>query len=366
MGMGIVVGASSTIEAGQTDAQSTMGGRLFLWFPVGLAARRVCQHLAQAGCAFNTTWTGAVTVDAPNGYPHDLIAELGELLSEHESADTRCVFKPGEDDLDVEDIARVRTIDELHQLRRSSWFVDILRDDRLTSVFQPIVLASETSTIFGHEALMRGIGDDGATLSAGRLLEAARDCGMMPELDCAARRSAISIAASQQERRPLFVNFTADAMRDGARSLAPTIRAMEFADIPRERVIFELVDAERSVDVNQIRLVVDSVRGEGFRVALDDIGVEEYSRRLIHAVRPDYIKVDMQRMRSAAEPHDDAERLFDLAQSLKIETIAESVETGEELEWNRAHGATYVQGYYIARPGELGSGVMAAAEGLGL
>jgi EAL domain-containing protein (putative c-di-GMP-specific phosphodiesterase class I) len=354
--MAVIGDASSTIEAGEIGATSATAGRLFLWFPVGLAARRVCQHLAQAGCVFETTWTGAVSVDAPNGRPDELIAELGELLSPHESADTRCVFKAGYDDLDVEDIMRVRTIDELHQLRRSSWFADILRDERLTSVFQPIVLASETTKIFGHEAFMRGIADDGATLSAGSLLEAARHCGMMPELDCAARRTAINIVATQQERRPVFVNFTADALRDGARSLAPTIRAMEFADIPRERVIFELVDAERAVDVNQLRLVVDSVRGEGFRVALDDIGVEDSSRRLIHAVRPDYIKVDMQRVRTATEPaREDAERMFSLAQSLKIETIAEGVETAEELEWNRQRGATYVQGFYIARPGELGA-----------
>ncbi|HEY4306289.1 MAG TPA: EAL domain-containing protein [Gemmatimonadaceae bacterium] len=357
--MAAVGEASNTIETGEIDGSLTTAGQLFLWFPVGLAARRVCQHLAQIGCNFNTTWTGAVTVEAPNGYPDELIAELGELLSPHESADTRCVFKAGYDDLDVEDIARVRTIDELHQLRRSSWFVDILRDDRLTSVFQPIVLASETSKVFGHEALMRGIGDDGSTLSAARLLEAARTCGMMPELDCAARRSAIAIAANQEERRPLFINFTAEALRDGARSLAPTIRAMEFAEIPRERVIFELIDAERSVDVNQLRTVVDSVRAEGFRVAFDDIGVEEHSRRLIHTVRPDYIKVDMQRMRGASEPmRDDAERLFSLAQTLKIETIAEGVETSEELAWNRARGATYVQGFYIARPGELGSSIL--------
>lgn len=344
--------SSGTIE--HVGFDGTQAGRLFLWFPVGLAARRVCQHLTQGALSFRTTWTGAVVVDARGGYPHELIAELGELLSVHESADTRCVFKIGNDDLDVHDIARVRTLDELRQLRRSSWFVDLLRTERVTSVFQPIVLASDTTSVLGHEALVRGIDGDGQTLSAGRLLDAARDCGLMTELDCAARRSAITIAANHEERRPLFLNFTAETMRDGVRSLAPTIRAMESAAIPRERVVFEVVDAERSIDVNQLRLVVDSVRGAGFRVALDDIGIEEHSRHLIHAVRPDYIKLDMQHVRNGAAPaRDDAKRLLDLAQQLKIETIAESVETGEELEWNRERGATYVQGYYIARPAEL-------------
>jgi hypothetical protein len=116
--MSSIGNAPGTIERGEIAASTGMAGRLYLWFPVELAARRVRQHLAQAGCGFNTTWNGAVAVDAPDGYPDELIAELGKLLSVHESADTRCVFKQGDDDLDVEDIARVRTIDELRRVAR--------------------------------------------------------------------------------------------------------------------------------------------------------------------------------------------------------------------------------------------------------
>src|SRR3954467_15044760 len=103
--MGVVGKTSSTIEDVALDGAPA--GRLFLWFPVGLAARRACQHLFHSGRSFNTTWSGAVVVDAKHGYPEELIGELAELLSVHESADTRCVFKAGVDDLDVHDIARV-------------------------------------------------------------------------------------------------------------------------------------------------------------------------------------------------------------------------------------------------------------------
>ena len=77
------------------------------------------------------------------------------------------------------------------------------------------------------------------------------------------------------------------------------------------------------------------------------------------------MKLDMERVRAASVPQmAQAERLLDLAQQLKIETIAEGVETGEELEWNRERGATYVQGYYIARPrraARAGAGVATGA-----
>jgi EAL domain-containing protein (putative c-di-GMP-specific phosphodiesterase class I) len=86
---------------------------------------------------------------------------------------------------------------------------------------------------------------------------------------------------------------------------------------------------------------------------LDDVGCDERSRRLVHEVRPDFVKLDMGHVRFATAQRDDAQRLLDLAQHLKIETIAESVETSDELEWNRERGATYVQGYFIARPAAI-------------
>src|SRR5207248_9785313 len=98
--------------------------------------------------------------------------------------------------LDNADIPRVRTIRELHELEASGWLIDLLRDERLTSVFQPIVHTGEPSKVLGHEILLRGIGGDGESLAPGPLFEAARGCGMLAQLDIAARRSAIRAAAS--------------------------------------------------------------------------------------------------------------------------------------------------------------------------
>lgn len=347
----------SADTAGRTDDASFAAsdpGRLFLWFPVGLALRKVRRFLRQTDEHFCTVPTGALVVDAPRGYPDELLGDLGDLLTDDEGADTRCVFKAGPGDLDVSDIRRVRTIAELRRLRGSAWLLDMLRGNRLTSVFQPIVHADETSRVLGHEALVRGIGDDGEHVLAGSLFDAARGCGMLSELDLAARRSAISAAATQDERRRLFINLTSDAVRSGIPDFALTIDAVDAADLRRDHVVFEMTEAEQASDVRQLRSVVHAVRDAGFRVALDDVGYAEHARRLVHEVRPDFVKLDMERVRTSPLPRTgDAERLMDLAQHLKVETIAEGVETSEELEWNRARGVTYVQGYFIARPAAL-------------
>lgn len=341
---------------GRDDALSNAGtpGRLFVWLPVGHALRKVRRYLRQANRPFQNTASGAMAIDASAGCPEALVFDLIDLLTDDESADTRCVFKTGRADLNVEDIRRVRTIRQLRQRQSSQWLLEMLKSERFTSVFQPIVRADETSNVLGHEAFVRGIGRDGRTVLPDSLFDTARGCGMLPELDSAARRSAIREASiTLDDRRHLFMNVTAEALNEGIETLASTIVAIDEAEILRERVVFEVIEADRAVDVRKLRLVVDSVRGAGFRVALDDVGCDERSRRVVHEVRPDFVKLDMGHVRFAAARRDDAQRLLDLAQHLKIETIAESVETSDELEWNRERGATYVQGYFIARPAAI-------------
>ncbi|HTR77856.1 MAG TPA: EAL domain-containing protein [Gemmatimonadaceae bacterium] len=328
-------------------------GRLFLWFPIGLAMRKVRRYLRDTDRVFGTSSTGALVIDGQAGYPDELIVDITDLLTPDEAADTRCLFKVGNEDLDVEDIPNVRTVAQLQRLRESGWLVDMLRTNRLTSVFQPIVHAQETSRVLGHEMFLRGIDRSGRTVSPGALFDAARGCGIVSELDSAARRTAIRSAASRSERRPLFVNVTPDAIGDASRAMESTITAVDAAGIPRERVVFEVIEAERAADVRQLRTVLDSFRTAGFRVALDNIGCADSSLSLIRHLRPDYVKVDMEQLRgghAAASESRGAERIFDLANRLRIQTIAEAVETGEELEWNQERGATFVQGYYIARP----------------
>ena len=43
-------------------------------------------------------------------------------------------------------------------------------------------------------------------------------------------------------------------------------------------------------------------------------------------------------------------KLLEMAHKLEIATVAEGIETADELQWFRDHGVDYVQGYYIARP----------------
>src|SRR5579884_2301068 len=50
------------------------GGRLYLWFPVGTAMRKVRTYLRRIDRAFHTAASGALSVDASDGYPDELLS----------------------------------------------------------------------------------------------------------------------------------------------------------------------------------------------------------------------------------------------------------------------------------------------------
>jgi EAL domain-containing protein (putative c-di-GMP-specific phosphodiesterase class I) len=87
---------------------------------------------------------------------------------------------------------------------------------------------------------------------------------------------------------------------------------------------------------------------------------------LIHQLKPDFIKLDMALVRDV---HRDAykavitSKLLELAGELNVETIAEGVETAEEMAWLKEAGATYVQGYLIAKPAPVARLDLATAAG---
>jgi EAL domain-containing protein (putative c-di-GMP-specific phosphodiesterase class I) len=125
------------------------------------------------------------------------------------------------------------------------------------------------------------------------------------------------------------------------------------AGIPRDRVVFELTETEETGDVRALEALTDHCRDEGFRIALDDVGSGYSTLNLIHRLRPDFIKLDSELVHGVErDPYRAAiaRRVVELASDLGMGAIAEGVETEGELDWVRSHGATFAQGWLIAKP----------------
>ena len=96
------------------------------------------------------------------------------------------------------------------------------------------------------------------------------------------------------------------------------------------------------------------------QLALDDYGTGFNSEAVLMEYAPDLVKVDVSIIRGIdADPdrRDLLNSLIGYAGTRNIRVLAEGVETAAELETVIACGVDYIQGYYIARPGDGDPGV---------
>ncbi len=296
---------------------------------------------------------GVVTLQVPPGSVGPFIAPLVDILTPTERRQTRVVFQAANEMVRALDMFSVEDITTFAGRASAGWLIDLLRAKRFTSHFQPIVACADGATVFGYECLMRGLGEDGGLISPGQIFSMAVQADLLFQVDQAARRSAMCNAACHGITEKIFVNFAPNAIFDAAYCLDSTVRLVDDLKIPREQIVFEVVESERLPEIEHLRSIVGYYRDKGFGVALDDVGAGYASLQVLLDVRPDYAKIDVSLTRDVHRDERKAimtSRLLETARELGSKTVVEGIETAEEWAWVRQRPTDYVQGYFFGRP----------------
>jgi EAL domain-containing protein (putative c-di-GMP-specific phosphodiesterase class I) len=329
-------------------------GQLYLWFPLGHTYTKVIPFLMDIESRFELrTEDQCVTILLTEGDRRQVVAGLAERLGPEELKDTKALFIASLEPPTMKDYANMTSLESFVKAEEANWLIDMLAEERFTSYFQPIVHTNDPSRVFAHEALFRGLNPEGGLIPPHQVFTTAREAGMLFQVDLQARRSAIRQAAALPPRGRVFINFNPSSIYDPTFCLRSTLRTIDDMGLDRSRVVFEVVESESVESVAHLAKILDYYRSMGFQVALDDLGSGYSGLNLVHQLRPDFIKLDMALVRGVdADPYKAVitSKLLELAHELNIPSIAEGVETAEELAWLREAGAVYVQGYLLGKP----------------
>lgn len=228
---------------------------------------------------------------------------------------------------------------------------DVVRNGHVQAVFQPVVHLA-TGAVVGYEALARG--PHGTALERPTaLFAAARQAGVLAELDWACRAAAVraALAAGMGHGMALFVNVEPETLSAPVPdALRPLIRVAR----RRLNLVFELTERALTERPAELLAGIERLRHLGCSLALDDVGADAGSLALMPFVAPDVIKLDLRIVQDAPSQiaatfhaaNAEAERSGALL-------VAEGIETPEHLDTARALGAEYGQGWLLGRPGAL-------------
>jgi diguanylate cyclase (GGDEF)-like protein/PAS domain S-box-containing protein len=232
-----------------------------------------------------------------------------------------------------------------------------LEEGRVVAQYQPIV-DLPSGAVTGFEALARISAPDGGMLSPAAFIPAAEQSGLivplgthMLELACQQSAGwsnsgptptqlsvAVNISARQFEPGNLL-QVVERSLRDGL--LDPRALHLELT----ETAIIDL----RPDLIQQLGLITDL----GVQVGLDDFGTGYASLTHLRRLPLTFVKIDQSFVQGLGSDHGD-ERIvaavIDLAANLGLRSIAEGVETAEQMARLSALGCDQAQGYLIARP----------------
>lgn len=217
-----------------------------------------------------------------------------------------------------------------------------------TMAFQPIVDVG-AGEVFAYEALVRGRDGEGA----GSIIAKVNDENRY-RFDQLCRIKAVQLAARLGISCRLSINFLPNAVYEPSNCIRTTMAAAEAANLPLDRIIFEVTEVEKVKDHDHLRRIFQYYQASGFGTAIDDFGAGYAGLGLLAEFQPDFIKLDMQLIRGIDQrPAKQAIVRGTLATTadLGIDVIAEGIESAGEFEYLRDLGVTKFQGYFFARPG---------------
>lgn len=221
----------------------------------------------------------------------------------------------------------------------------------LAYALQPIVNI-HTGSVYGHEALLRGVTELGFKDVSG-LLDHAWNSGFACALDRLLRDLAITRFAQlpNASRYRLFFNLDPHLLDlDRPQITSDLLRRHGLSP---ETFCLELSEKASLTASPQVAELIEAYRRHRFHLAIDDFGSGYAGLRLLYEHPPDLLKIDRFFISGIAEDH--RKRLFvantvQLAHVMGISVIAEGVETEAEFLACKDVGCDLVQGYLIARP----------------
>ena len=234
---------------------------------------------------------------------------------------------------------------------------DALRRRELSLHYQPVV-ELPGGRISGAEALARWQHAERGMISPAEFVPLAEESGLVVELGRWVLGEACRQARRFQLAYPTEPPFTM-AVNVAARQLtSPWLvdevrKALVESHLPAASLVLEITEGALMKDAASIIPTLEALKALGVRLAIDDFGTGWSSLSRLRSFPVDKLKIDQSFVSEITSSADDAPivaAIVAMAHSLQLTTVAEGVETAEQLACLHQRGCEEVQGYLLSRP----------------
>ena len=335
-----------------TDTLYRLGGDEFALLSSGLTesravslAQNICDAINQPYTIYNTiinitTSVGIVISDTErrSDYLYKF-ADLALYVAKNEGAGKIKVF-------------RQWMLDKLQESRTLEHDMALaLANKEFVVYYQPIV-DSFTQEIYSYEALIRWIHPLKGILSPDTFIPVAEKTGMINEMGKSMLEMACREAASWVIPAKISVNVSPVQLSSKAFA-GIVVSILNETGLSADRLELEVTESSLFTESKTPMNTLNRLRALGVKISIDDFGTGYSSLSRLSRLAFDKIKIDKSFVHSISTQEDALNiiRLITgMAKSLNMKTVAEGVETQEQLESLQALGCDLIQGYLFGKP----------------
>ncbi|MCM2258003.1 MAG: EAL domain-containing protein [Vicinamibacteria bacterium] len=238
-----------------------------------------------------------------------------------------------------------------------------LAGGELELYYQPIV-ALASLEVEGWEALLRWQDPTRGLIGPDEFVPLAEATGLIVPIGRwvleRACRDAVRIG-----RGRMNVNLSARQLQ-ADELLEDVVQVLRETGLPAQRLELEITESAALQDQERTADTLRAIRALGVSVVMDDFGTGYSSLGHLRRLPIDGVKIDRSFVADLGHADPRAEGIISavcaMARSLGLRTVAEGVETDDQLARIRAAGCDFAQGYLLGRPAPLAAGVGEPAE----
>ena len=213
-----------------------------------------------------------------------------------------------------------------------------------------------TGKLVGAEALIRWKKPDGSMVMPGSFIPQLENSSMIIKVDWYMLDAVCNfqnrIKDMVKKRVPIAVNFSRQHFHD-EKFVETLCEITDKYNVPHKLIEVEITEAALMDNPKNMIEFVAKIRDEGFDVAIDDFGSGLSSLSLVKDISANILKIDKSLLDGNCENEKERivlESIFTFANRLKLKTVAEGVETKEQLGFLRTCDCKVIQGFLFARP----------------
>jgi diguanylate cyclase (GGDEF)-like protein/PAS domain S-box-containing protein len=221
--------------------------------------------------------------------------------------------------------------------------------------FQPKMLVSSRN-VAGMEALVRWQNPEKGLMQPGEFIAIAEETGMIVAIGdwvlTEACRQGQALRAAGHDNLRVAVNLSVRQLYDEGLALRVS-EALERTGFPAENLELEITESMVMRDAEGAIKLLQALRDTGVRIAIDDFGTGYSSLAYLKRFPIDCVKIDRSFIRDLPDDRDDASitrSIIAMAHNMKLEVVAEGVETEPQFDFLHAYGCDEIQGFLFSAP----------------